>query len=317
MDRIDHSFSVLSLSQIKDTGTFDIHPYLRGNSPANGLYRSIEFSGIISPPIVTTVGNDNFEIICGRQRLQCLKLLNQQQCSFRILPKQISNEDILSLVLEDQFIVGALNIVEQACFLKLCFHHFPEKNRFHAFIESLPPGRITKGFRFLTPLAEIDENLQLGIHSGFISENIITDLLSFEKADQLEFISLLQTLGIGKNNQKKLIVQLNDILKREKIRLHQLVDQEQFARILGDEKRGKPDKASAVFRLIQCLHQPRLSAARDDFKERIKSAKLPANCNLSPSQSFETKEVKLTIAFENYEKFLKKWDPIKQVIKEG
>ncbi len=309
-------YATLPLARICDPGTFDVHPFLKNVSPNNNLYQSIEISGILSPPIVIEAGNGNYDVICGRQRLLCWKLLGKIHCHCRILSKQSSLEEILTFVIEDQFSNGQLKNIEQACFVELCRKHLPEEHRFKSFIGQLLPGRITKGIRFLQPLTRLDAGFQYKIYSGSISEKIIADLLNFKKEDRHQFVDLSEALQLGTNNQQKLIQQIDDIINREDISLFQFINQKPIQQILRDDQLDNVRKTSALFALIHNLHQPRLSSAQDEFVKKLKDLGLPKNCRLSPSQSFESKKVTLAVQFNNYESFEEKWNRIREFLEE-
>lgn len=313
---IEKDYATLSLTQICDTGAFDIHPFGESVSIDNNLLRSIEKSGILSPPVVLEFQDNKYDIISGRQRLRCWKLLGKINCHCRILPKQSAIEDILTLVIEDQFFCGQLNIIEQACFIKLCQKHLPQKSHFQSFIGQLLPGRITKGIRFLEPLLKLSANLQYKIFKGDISEKIIAELLRFDEEDRQQFIDLAEVLRLGSNNQKKLIQQLDDIIKRENITLSQFINQKRLKKILDDDSLDRTRKTSNLLALIHHLHQPRLSAAQDAFTERINNLRLPENCSLSSSPSFESNAVTLAVKFNNYQNFEKRWDRIRKILEE-
>lgn len=260
--------------------------------------------------------NGSYDVISGRQRLRCWKLLGKTHCHCCILSKQHSLEDILTLVVEDQFSSNQLNNIEQACFVQLCRKHLPKKHRFQSFIEQLLPGRITKGIRFLQSLSGLDVGLQYKMHTGSISDKITTDLLRLSDEDKHQFAYLAETLQLRTNNQKKLIQQLDDILKRENISLVSLINQRSIQKIIGDNHLEKVRKASALLAEIHRLHQPRLSAAQDEFSRKISNLMLPESCSLSPSRSFESKTVTLSVQFDNYNKFEKKWSRIREILEE-
>lgn len=304
----------MPLSRICDAGTYDIHPFLKDFPGDNNLYQSIQLTGIISPPVVQESEANRYDIICGRQRLRCLEFLGVRHCHCQILPRAEKSENILAIILEDQFACSPLNLIEQACFIELCQNHLLEKQRFHSFLQNMLPGRITKGIRFLQPLAKLESNLKYRVHTGSISEKILAEMLNFSKEDRNQFILLIDRLQLGVNNQKKLIQQLDDIIKRENISLAQLINQQPIAKILKDNHLSKTKRTSDFLASIQRLHKPRLSDAQDDFTQRIKSLKLPETCNLSPSQSFETSAVTLSVEFNTYERFAEKWDSLRKIL---
>lgn len=307
-------FKDIPLQDIDDIKKYDIHPFLE-NAPFNkDLAESIRTAGLLKPPILATKADGRYEIVCGRQRLRCVRSLNETSCYCQLIDNR-SPDNILHIILEDQISNGPLTIIEQACFIKICNRLLPESKRRNIFLQSLPEGKITKGAHFLTLLSEIDTSLQYAIHSGTLSEKTLSDILRLPSEDRHIFLDVVQSLKIGGNNQRKLLLQLRDILKRHAISLKAFVKRNEIQGILRNSKLDAGEKTVRLLEQVQELHQPLLSSARASFEREIKGLKLPENASLTPANSFEKNEVTLKIRFRCLDDFKTSWKKIEQHLK--
>jgi hypothetical protein len=271
------------------------------------LTASIERTGMLSPPVLLQKEDTKYDILCGRRRLKCVSSIGASDCLCRILPEPTSPEEILSLIIEDQYAQGSLSVMEQAFFITLCHTLIAGNSRRKAFLHTVPAGRITKGNHFLLPLATFHQRIQEKIHLGIISERIISDLLRLDENDQLKFLEITERLQISGNNQKKVIVQLTDILRREAVSLESLLLREEIKPILDNEEMTGPQKSDRFLEQVLQMSRPLFSAAQKSFEEQVKEMKLPDTCSLSPSRSFEKDEVILTIRFKSLQDLNKHW----------
>lgn len=307
-------FKIIQLQDIEKNRLYDIHPFLDDRQLNNDIARSIQIVGIITPPIVIEKSEGKYETICGHQRIRCIKSLNIKSCYCQVLHKQCPAETILNIILEDQFAKGPLTTIEQACFIKICKQLLPDKNRQNSFFQSLLTDRITKGIHYLAPLAELEQSIQSAIHHGLMSEKIITDILHFSPTDQKILLSFFQSLNLGGNNQKKLIIQIRDILGRNKIALKAFIERSDIQEIVLNDQLDRSEKATILLEYIRRLHQPLLSSARDSFEQQIKALKLPDNITIIPAGSFEKDDVMLSVRFHSLEAFKKKWEFLKEYL---
>ncbi len=307
-------FKVVQLQDIEDIRLYDIHPFLEDTQVNNHIARSIQRTGLLTPPVVIEKTGGKYEIICGRQRISCIKALDRKNCYCQILHDQCSAETILTIILEDQFAKGPLTIIEQACFIKICNQLLPDNYRQDAFFKNLLPGRITKGNHYLTSLAELEKSIQSAIHHGIMSEKIVTDLLRFTCDDQKILLSLIESTHMGGNNQKKLILQLQDVLRRNEISLASFIECKEIQDLLIDNEFSQSEKASRLLDHIQRLYQPLLTSSRDIFEQQIKTLKLPANITIIPSSSFEKDEVTMSVRFHGFEAFRKRWESLERYL---
>lgn len=301
------NFKDIQLQDIENNRLYDIHPFLNDAQLNGDIAQSIQLIGLLTPPVITEKSEGKYEIICGRQRIRFCRSLERKSCYCQLLEKQCSAETILTIILEDQFANGPLTIIEQACFIKICKQLIPENKRQHSFLKGLLPGRITKGNHYLTPLVELDNSIQSAIHHGTVSEKILTELLCFSDDDQKILLSLIESLHIGGNNQKKFIVQLHDILKRNNLSLHAFIGDEKIQKILLSTELERSEKVSRLLEYTGSLYHPLLTSHRESFVKQLNTLKLPENVSIVPTSSFEKDDVTMSVRFRSLEVFKDKW----------
>jgi len=208
------------------------------------------------------------------------------------------------------------SIIEQAHLISLCQRLLPERQQRENFISRLPHGRISKGTQFLLPLIKFPDQIQEKSHYGIISDKIIRDLQLLIEPDQLHFLELVEKLQISGNNQKKVFHQLIDIVKREGIALESLLNRKEVIEVLGNKEISIQQKSIRFFELIFQMSSPRLSAAQKTFAQGVKELKLPQNCSIMPSRSFETDEVVLAIRYRNLQDAKESWKELRHCLKQ-
>lgn len=305
-------FNTIPFNDIGDSGRYTIHPFSDSNSSAGNLGHSLSRCGVLTPPVLLKRQKNSYDIVCGRRRLRCLEeQLHHSSCCCRILSSSTPNDDILTVLVEDQHAAAPLTIMEQACFVALCHRLLGDDKAVESYLKTLPEGRITKGTGFLKPLLQLDKNAQKMLHEGIFTEKIVTPLLQLSNDDRLVFEEIVQTVQPGGNNQKKLIVALYDIVKREKITMKALCNEPEVRAALTDQGMTTQQKCARLLERVTRRRQPQLSAAQHLFSERVQGLHLPKDCEISHSPSFERDEVTLTLRFAGFDDLEKHWPEIR------
>ncbi len=311
------TFAHIALEDIDDTARYSLHPFLVSKEISDELKTSVTLCGILTPPTVAVKTGGGYELICGRQRLLCAStILDDGACHCRVAPETTDIEDILACVIEDQFAAGGLGIMEQAVFMSLCHDLIDDPGRRERFIHSLPPRRITKGSRFLLQLSQLDDRLKRAVHTGIVSERILGDLQFLAEDDRLGFASLVEELGLGGNQQRKLLSQLADICARQGIGLDGLLRQDSLRTILEDPHSSTSRKGNRFVQAVGRMSQPALTGASESFAAEVRALNLPERCALSPSPSFEKDEVHFSARFANLRQFQDFWKMMGKTITE-
>ncbi len=301
------------LKNICDTHRFDIHPFLNDAPYNKKLMDSIKLSDILHPPTILQIPDGNYDVLCGRQRLKfCQSVLQKTECLCRILPQECSIEDLLVILLEDQFSNDDLTIIEQSHFVNLCSRIIQAKTTFQSFLRTIPPGRITRGLNFLLPLVDLDYSLQKKIHFSVVTEKILGELQKYSSQDQVILANLIEKLQLGVNNQKKLLLYISEILQRNTLTLSSLLASNSIDEVLNHSEMNTPQKTTQLFSILYKMYFPLLSSAEEIFKKEVDGLKLPNHCHLKPTKAFESDEVTLSIRFKNMASLKETWSTIRK-----
>ncbi len=132
-----HSFQTIDFSKIGDSNKWNLHPFLLPEKLPGRLIESIQKVGLLQLPILQETSPEDYQLICGRSRLQAFKLTTPDTnvISCLIIPKEASPEKLLSYTLEDQLLSGELTVMEKAYFFSYCLKYLAiettAKNIFH------------------------------------------------------------------------------------------------------------------------------------------------------------------------------------------
>lgn len=308
-------YQIIALEEICDTHLYDIHPFLKGEPVTRELVDSINVSGILHPPVVLESPNGSYDVICGRQRLKCVDtVLHNSECLCCLLPLGNKPEDLLNILLEDQFCHSALSIIEQSWFIDVCKKLIPEKKALRSFLNSIPQGRIVGGINFLAPLIELDQILQKKIHFSVISEKIVSELQKYNRQDQIRVANLIENLQLGINNQKKLLQFLTEILIRNEVSLVSLLAENNIEEILNHQKMNSPQKTTQLFTVFHEMCYPLLSSAEEIFHQDVRELKLPEHCRVNATQAFEKDDITLSIQFKDFKTLEDVWPDIAKIL---
>lgn len=304
---MSHPFLDVPLSLITDSNRFDIHPYLKDIPPSAELHRSIEHFGLLHPPTLVENGSQRkYDIISGRQRLKCLTV--QGSCHSvisRVLPASSTIRERLSFLLEDQHLSEKLNLIEQACFLEICGTLIPDKVQRLSYLESLPQGRITKGWSFLQSFAQLPDTVKRRAHFQLLSEKVLKTLSDFSAQEQETLSAIIEDHQMGTSNQRIFLEETKEYLLRQHIGVNTLINREDIRGLIS---RREGDTAASTTRLLQhlfALNHPNLSQSEQNFKDEVDALRLPKECTVSHSPAFEKDEITLKIKFKNLAEFRK------------
>ncbi len=318
LNDMQYLYETILLSEVNDSGRFTLRPFQHEVLIPEDLAASFAISGIINPPILLKTPQGHYDVLCGRKRLLAIESLFQKK-SFccRLLDKDTPTEEILAIILEDQYCHRGLNIMEQAGYLALCHALLPDGLSQQKFLASLPKGRITKGTHFLLSLNQLMPTIQRKIYADVLSEKIAGSLCNFSEEDQYLLLNIIEQLQLGGNNQKKLLDRLLDLIKRDGITLATLLQSSKLQSILVNDELQGGQKSRVFLEEIYRMSHPLLSAAELSFTGVIDKMALPGNWHVMPSRSFETDEVYLTIKFGSLEEFENQRAALLQKVKTG
>jgi ParB family transcriptional regulator, chromosome partitioning protein len=292
------SFLSLSIEKIKDSRSWNLHPYLPTSVP-DSLFASIVEVGILHPPIVVQDNRNSYDIINGRKRIRCAELLGISDCLCAVLPEDTSAKTLLRFLLQDQIASSPLSLPEIATFLQMSRGHLDMKEA----IDMLPDtSRPRKNPDQFLQLLELGDSILEKLHLGRLAEKIIPDLLLLRQEEQKKAVCLIDDLHLGANKQKRLIGLCRDIVLRENISFSSLLEERGIREIVKHPMMNIPQKTSRIFEILQKRCFPRSTEAKEVFQSQVRELLLPDTFTIIPSPFFERDEISLSIRFPDLER---------------
>ncbi len=295
-----HTYRLVPFARIHDSKQWCIHSFL-GSEPSTPLIDSITRVGVLHPPTLIEQEYNTFDIVSGRQRLECLDTYcRQSQCYCLILPESSSSQQILQHLLEDQTSTAPLSLVEQAFFLKLCLQLVDKEEVVDIFF---PLMGLQPNFSILQgrlQVVELGRSILKAIHFGIISDKILYEFLKLQPADQRLIKDLFTYLQMGGNKQRRFLSLCKDHMMNACKTLQTLLAEEELQHVINHSEMNSPQKCNQLLNILQNRCFPLHSSAMEKFRQEIMRLHLPKNCDLSHSPAFEKDEVHLSIRFDNF-----------------
>ena len=291
------------------SSSWNLHPW-ELYTLSGELASSFSRAGILHPPILLAKDDSRFEIVCGVKRLLfASSVLTQQEVGCLILDKNTEPTVILDIVLTDQNLARPLSIVEKARFLEICSCYLQPREIVDTFRERLMLDKRPSTFSALVEILKQHPMLISEAHCGTLQEKIVMELLRIpSETDRVALVQIFKKLGMGDGKQRKFLPLIRDLAFRDQMPITAFLENPSIEEILEHPEMNNPQKIQHLVSFLQHQSTPLATNAEIEFSRDVKSLKIPDNCTIDHSPSFEKDEVILSIAFKNLS-VCKQWIP--------
>ena len=273
--------------------------------------------GILHPPIVKeSNGNEsNYELLCGQVRFKSFRnyFPEETHITVLVLPKDISDDEILQFVLNDKLVSGKFSIMEKAIFLQYCCKHLSLEEVSKSFLPPLDEKPQPYVIKKLILLTTLEPALQQSIHAGQLSHKLGHELLTLSAIDRTTLHDLFKQLELGGGKQKRLLTLCKELAFRQDKDITSLLTGDEYKAILTHSEMNVPQKGASLLNLLHKQLFPESNNAEDNFRKRVSRMELPANCIVEHSPAFERDEISLTVQFKDMEQLEKRTHIIKEI----
>ncbi len=291
------SFLSIPICNITDFLTWDIHPFLEGPVPKH-LVSSIAKVGILHPPLVIQHKKSSYQVVNGRKRIECARLLGKSELPCAVLTQDTPAKMILTHLFEDQTVAQPLSIPEAATFLKVCQRYLAQEEAW----EMLPQEYLSKKNSFHLPdILKLEDGILQKFHFGQLTEAILPELLRMTPEDRNRIVQLIDTFRLGGNKQKRLFSLCKDIVLRNSTTFSSLFEEPELIEVIEHSMMNIPQKTNRIFEILQKRCFPRSTVAKENFEAQVQKLDLPEVFTLNPSPFFERDEISLSIRFSDVE----------------
>jgi ParB family chromosome partitioning protein len=269
------------------------------------LRSSIDEVGVIQP-VLLRKKQDGYQIVSGFRRISILKDLGCPDSLARIIDEQeLGDLQLFSSSLHENLTTRGFNAVEMAIALEKLIQQF-----------RVDPGVIVKKYLPLfnlesdekilntyLSLARMEEEIKGYVLREEVSRTNIRKLAIYSSEDRLALFALFSPLKLGENRLREMFSLLDEISKRDRLRVREIVDWPEIQAILLHKELTASQRTERVKKILMDLRYPKLHELEETFNRKRRSLDLPSQVSLSHSPFFEGKELKIEFQFETVEQF--------------
>ena len=266
----------------------------------NDLLESIQYDGLITPPLLIKKNSD-FIIVSGFRRIAACLKLDWNEITARILKPEAGALDCLRLAIAENALQRSLNLIETSrCLQKLSLfiantRHLAES----ASSLGLPdnPSIIDK----IKSLSLLPRPIQSSILADTISLAMAKELESLEADCAIAFTRLFDQLKIGLNKQKEIVTRVKEIARRDGLSMQEVMEDKCFIEIITHRDLDRGQKSRKLRSYLRQRRYPRIAEAEQKFEAHRKNISLGNDIKLIPPKEFEATTYGLHLTFTNLE----------------
>lgn len=270
-----------------------------------GLRASIEEVGVIQPALLREK-RDRYQIVSGFRRISILKDLGRPDLSARIIDEKESGDlQLFSSALHENLTTRGFNAVEKAIALEKLIHKFRVDSGV-VVKKYLPLFNLESDEKILNTylsLAQMEEEIKGYVLREEVSRTHIRRLATHSSEDRLALFALFSPLKLGENRLREMFSLLDEISKRDRLPVREIVDRPEIQAILLHKELTASQRTERVKKILMDLRYPKLHELEETFERKKRSLDLPSQVSLSHSPFFEGKELKIEFQFETVEQF--------------
>lgn len=282
--------------------TYHLRPESDSDDAAvNDLASSIQFCGILHPPIVLVREDRNHTIIAGRRRLSIYRhQAAAKVCHCLVVPAAATPLDCWQLFFEEGLLGPAWSLIVKARFLdKIITTDGGREEDALRFMERLGLPANSHHLRKIIALTELEAPLVSAAQQGTISEKTALAMTAMSFRDRLAVFELISDLRLSVSNQRRLIQTCLELCRRESTSIHAVLSSREIMNILAEQAVSLPQQTVCLMKHLQNRQFPRLSVAEEEFKAWQDRLQLPKWASVSHTPAFEKDRVCLNLDFSN------------------
>jgi ParB/RepB/Spo0J family partition protein len=267
------------------------------------LRASIDEVGVIQPALLRK-RQDRYQIVSGFRRISILRDLGRPDILARIIDeKELGNLQLFSSSLHENLTTRGFNAVEKGIALEKLIQQF-----------QVDPGVVVKNYlplfnlesdekilKTYLALARMEEEIKGYVLREEVSRTNIRKLATYSSEDRLVLFALFSLLKLGENRLKEMLTLLDEISKRDRLPVREIVDRAEIQAILSHKELTASQRTERVKKILMDLRYPRMHTLEETFERKRRDLNLPSGVSLFHSPFFEGKGLKIEFQFETLE----------------
>ena len=292
----------ISLEQIDlsdETFSVNFMPDLRR------LRSSIKEIGLIQP-VLLHEKEGRYRVVCGFRRVSVFRESGKAEIESRVFgEKETDDLRLFSLSLQENLTTRGFNVVEKAIALdKLSRRFFVDPA---VLIETyLPLFSLEPHEKILNTylsLARMEEDVKRYVLKEEVSRANIRKLSAFPSEDRRALLSLVSPLRLGENRLKEILSLLDEISRRERVGIGEIVRRREIQDILSQENLTPSQRTERLREVLADLRYPNLRRMEKEFEEKKRELHLPSPISLRHPPFFEGRGLRVEFQFETMEEY--------------
>ena len=268
-------------------------------SEVDELAVSIQYDGLITPPILLQKPASVYAVVSGFRRVLACQKLGCSDILARILDSETDPLDCLRLAIAENSLQRQLNLIEISRAIQKLSSSFdgPVQMAEAAATLGLPtnPSILTK----IKGLCLLPSPVQQSILNDAISLSMADELGKLDSDSAVVFARLCDGLKFSLSKQKEILTMVVEIARRENSDVRQVMNDPKLKRIIHDENLDRTQKGRQIRALLKQWRFPRISEAEKNYRRHQKQLKLGNDIKLIPPKDFEGTIYTLILNFKN------------------
>ncbi len=285
-----------------DTGNEDLRISEELEAPA--LARSLREIGQLNPVVLLERGGRRI-IVCGFRRVHAARALGRESVPARVLgPADFSPLHPLEFALRDNLAARALEPLERARALRKLGETglSPETIvRVYLPLLGLPPHADVLESQLLVDRAR--PGLRRCLAGGILTQQSVEALARMPPERQDRFALLMERIRLSASLQRQVLGLLRDLAAGDGASWGAPLDGEEAGAILCDPSLSPAQKGDRLYEVLYRRRHPRLTRARDRFRERERALGLPGSIRLVAHPYFETADIRVEFSAPDAARF--------------
>ena len=269
------------------------------------LRASIDEVGVIQPALLRK-RQDRYQIVSGFRRISILRDLGHPDILARVIDeKELGDLQLFSSSLHENLTTRGFNAVEKGIALEKLIHQF-----------QVDPGVVVKKYlplfnlesdekilKTYLALAGMEEEIKRYVLKEEVSRTNIRKLATYSSEDRLALFALFSPLKLGENRLREMLTLLDEISKRDRLTVRQIVTRPEIQAILSHKELTASQRTERMKKILMDLRYPRMHALEETFENKKRDLNLPPGVSLSHSPFFEGKGLKMEFQFETLDEY--------------
>ncbi len=291
----------IPLRAIRFSREWSLHPWDSQNI-SDSLLQSFYRTGIIHKPILLAKNEESFDILCGFKRLEfALSTAQLETVECLVFAKDTSSTTLLETLLTDQSLSQPLSLAEKARFVEICSRFLSPQEIVLIYFERLQLRKKPATIMELQTILQQDPIIITEVHAGRLQDKMVADLLRLpESSDRIALAQLFRDLAMGDGKQKRFFSLIRDLAFRQNSTISAYLKTPAISEILQHPVLNVPQKIQHLNNYLQHQLCPMSSKADEEYARQVRDLRLPSQCALSHSPSFEKDDITLSITFRNF-----------------